>query len=163
MNLPSDIFQLIIRFTWEKRIRASFFAQQLELAIDARESIPDFLKMEWMFTGNSIVENPNLNFAPFVPCNHMRIGFNQVLYDLFLDMSERFYTRNHLYKGVVLKKIRLLALDIRNLHYWNDIVILCQFIEITDVQVKHLRRVKSLCQSAEPLRKSSLGLKPFSL
>jgi hypothetical protein len=89
------------------------------------------------------------------------MALNDVIYTLFLDMKDIFFLRNRLYKGVILKKIRLMTIDIRNLHYWNEIVILLQFIEEEDVRERNVDRFTQIVRLAEPLTKSSLGLQPF--
>jgi hypothetical protein len=161
IEIPNDVFKIITGYAWNVAICMPFFVSQVNLAIDARESIPDMLKNEWMFTGHSIVASPWRNFTTFVPSNHLHMAFNDVIYTLFLDMKDSFFLRNRLYKGVILKKIRLMTIDIRNLHYWNEIVILLQFIEEEDVRERNVDRFTQIVRLAEPLTKSSLGLQPF--
>ena len=161
IHFQNDVFKIITGYAWDVSISMPFFVSQVDLAIDLRESIPDMLKNEWMFTGHSIVASPWRNFTTFVPSNHLHMAFNDVIYTLFRDLKDSFFLRNRLYKGVLLKKIRLLTLDIRNLHYWNEIVILLQFIDVDDVKERNVDHFTRLFRQAEPLAKSSLGLQPF--
>ena len=136
--------------------------QQVNLFIDVRESIPSILLCEWSFTGNTIVENPCKIFTLFYPYVYLRIGWSDVLYTMFYDLSPAFYTRNRLYRGVILKKIRLLTLDVRNLHYWNEMVLLFHLIRPSDIlKRQHIPKFIQLLQLSEPLLVSSLGLFPF--